>query len=102
MATFDRLKGLLETYKLFQEYAGHDGKKGFRFDGTDPGQYDAFVTSYMDRFTDSMLSKQTLRDLYGMIERCAEEIFNLHRGITIDPKERLALIWADLENLYGH
>ena len=38
-------------------------KKDFRFDGTDPGKYDTFVTSYMDRITDSMPSKQKLRIL---------------------------------------
>ena len=75
-ATFDILKGLLETSKLSQGYTDRDGKKGYRFDGTDPGKYDAFITSYMDRITDSMSTKQKLNILYGIIEkRCTGNIY---------------------------
>ena len=101
-ATFDILKGLLETYKLSQGYADHDGKKGYRFNGTDPGKCDAFVTSYMDHITDSMYTKQKLSILYRMVEKDAEEIFNLCHSLTKDPEERLAIIWEDLKNIYGH
>ena len=37
-----------------------------------------------------------------MGERDSEEIFNHHHWLTIDPKERLALICEDLENIYRH
>ena len=72
------------------------------FDGTDPRKYDAFVTRYMDPITDSMSTKQKLSILYGMVEKHVEEIFNLRRSLTKDPDERMALIWEDLENTYGH
>ena len=58
----------------------------------DPGKYDTFVTSYMDRITDSMSTKQKLRVLYGMIEKDSVEICNLRHSLTKDPEERLALI----------
>ena len=48
------------------------------------------------------MSKQKLRVLFGMVERDADEIFNLRRALTTDPEERLALVWEDLENIYGH
>ena len=103
-ATFGILKGLLEAYKLSKGYADHDGKKGYKFDDTDLGKYDAFafVTSYMDHITDSMSTKQKLSILYRMVEKDVEEIFNLHSSLIKGPNERLALIWEDLENTYGH
>ena len=37
-----------------------------------------------------------------MLEKDAEDIFNLRRALTTDPDERLTLAWEDLENIYGH
>ena len=49
-----------------------------------------------------MSSKQKLRVLFGMLGKDADEIFNLGHALTTDPDERLALVWADLDNIYGH
>ena len=43
-----------------------------------------------------------MRILYGMVEKDVEEIFDLCCSLTKDPIERLALIWEDLEQTYGH
>ena len=56
----------------------------------------------MNRITDSMSTKQKLSILYWMVEKDAEQIFNLCRSFTKDPKEKLALIWEDHKNTYGH
>ena len=40
--------------------------------------------------------------MYGMVKKGADEIFKLCRSPMKDPEERLALIWEDLENTYGH
>ena len=87
---------------MSQTYANHGGKKGYRFDGSDPGKEDAFVTSYMDRITTNMSAHQKLRILYGMVEWEAEDIYNLRHELTKDPEKKLALISEDFENIYGH
>ena len=82
----DILKDLLKTLKMSQTYADHEEKKEYRFDGSDPGKYDAFMTSYIDRIVTNMSAQQKLRILYGMVEREAEEIYNLRHELTKDPE----------------
>ena len=74
-STFDILKGLIETYKLSQGYVDRDGKKGYKFDRTDPVKYDSFVTSYVDGITDSMSTKQKIEyPVRDGRKRCRGEI----------------------------
>ena len=86
------LKDLLETVKMSQTYADRDGKKGYQFDGSDPGMYDASVMSYMDRIATNMSTRQMLCILYSMVEREAEEIYNLRRELMENQEKSLALI----------
>ena len=65
------LKDLLEILKMSQTYVDRDGKKGYGFNGSDPGKYDAFVTLYMD-----------------MVEWEAEETYNLRHKLMRDPEKR--------------
>ena len=82
----------LETLMISQTYADCGRKKGYRFDCSDPGKYDAFVMSYMDRITTKMSAQQKLRILYGMAEREAKEIYILRCELMKYPEKSLALI----------